>query len=400
MRLAFLCGSLEPGRDGVGDYSRRLAGECIRQGHLSVMVGINDPYLQKAQCGSQEIEGASISVLRLPAVMPWSERLVEARTWLGEFQPDWTSLQFVPFAFHRKGLCFGLGKFLASASPNSPWHIMFHELWLGLGENAPLKDRVYGAMQRRIALDLAGRLQPRIVNTQAEPYRRALQRENIRAAILPLFSNVPKVAGDGWGGLLEPLVTEAVGDGHDRNHLYLAGVLGGVHPEWDAEEAVNTILPLARRWKKRLILVFIGKNNLAQKALNQLKSQLQNRAQVVVTGERTGAEISRILQSLDLGLAASPRQMIQKSGSAAAMLEHGLKMLVTRDDWRLREANPPAETNPPWLLSPGEFAALEILPIRDVRPPEGENASHVAGRMLAAMNAAVPLREEATSCAF
>lgn len=32
MRLAFICVSLEPGRDGVGDYTRSLAAECIRQG--------------------------------------------------------------------------------------------------------------------------------------------------------------------------------------------------------------------------------------------------------------------------------------------------------------------------------------------------------------------------------
>lgn len=27
MTILFLCGSLEPGRDGVGDYTRRLAGD-------------------------------------------------------------------------------------------------------------------------------------------------------------------------------------------------------------------------------------------------------------------------------------------------------------------------------------------------------------------------------------
>jgi hypothetical protein len=33
MRIVFLCFSLEPGRDGVGDYTRALAGELIRPGH-------------------------------------------------------------------------------------------------------------------------------------------------------------------------------------------------------------------------------------------------------------------------------------------------------------------------------------------------------------------------------
>lgn len=109
MRLAFICSSLEPGRDGVGDYTRRLAGELVRQGHPSIAVALNDPHISKTVFELQEIEGVSISVLRLPIVMPWSKRVIEARNWLEAFNPDWISLQFVPFGFHRRGLCFGLG---------------------------------------------------------------------------------------------------------------------------------------------------------------------------------------------------------------------------------------------------------------------------------------------------
>ena len=42
MKLLFLCSSLEPGRDGVGDYTRRLAGECLRQGHEVRLLSLND----------------------------------------------------------------------------------------------------------------------------------------------------------------------------------------------------------------------------------------------------------------------------------------------------------------------------------------------------------------------
>ena len=41
MKLIFICGSLEPGRDGVGDYTRRLAGELIRQGHQIAIIALN-----------------------------------------------------------------------------------------------------------------------------------------------------------------------------------------------------------------------------------------------------------------------------------------------------------------------------------------------------------------------
>lgn len=385
MKTAFLCGSLEPGRDGVGDYIRRLAGELTRRGHPSAAVALNDPHISETVFGSQEIEGTSVSVLRLPGIAPWSKRIIESRNWADVFNPDWTSLQFVPFGFHRKGLYFGLGRSLARINAKASWHVMFHELWLGLGEKSPVKHRVWGALQRLIVMDLMRRLRPRIVHTQAETYRVALKREKITASILPLFSNIPYVEGNGWDGLLEPLVTKSVERHADRSELYLAGVLGMMAPEWNAERAVATLLPLVQRFQKRLVLVFFGKSNISMEAANELKLALQNRAEVVAAGERTGSEMSRILQTLDMGIATTPRQVIQKSGSAAAMLEHGLTLLVIRDDWRLRGPDAPPEEKSSQLLSPNEFAVLKTLPARDLQRSGNNGVKRVADQMLEAM---------------
>ncbi len=109
--------------------------------------------------------------------------------------------------------------------------------------------------------------------------------------------------------------------------------------------------------------------------------------------------ISKILNTLDLGLATSPRQMIQKSGSAAAMLEHGLTLLVTRNDWRLREGSPPADEAFPRLLSPEQFAALDALPMRDPNPPQGSSVKSAAERMLASFNGTVPAARPEALCA-
>jgi len=385
MKTAFLCGSLEPGRDGVGDYIRRLAGELIRQGYPSAAVALNDPHISETVFGSQEIEGTSVSVLRLPGAAPWNKRIIESRNWADVFNPDWMSLQFVPFAFHRKGLYFGLGRNLAKINAKASWHVMFHELWLGLGEQSPVKHRVWGALQRLIVMDLMRRLRPCIVHTQAETYRIVLKREKIKAGILPLFSNIPYIKGDGWDGLLEPLVTEAVGRHPDRSGLYLAGVLGMVAPEWNAERAVATLLPLVQRFQKRLVLVFFGRSNMELEAVSKLKLTLKNRADVIAAGERTSSEMSRILQTLDIGIATTPRQVIQKSGSAAAMLEHGLTLLVIRDDWRLRGSDAPPVEKSSRLLSPNEFAVLKTLPARDLQRPGNSGVKRVACQILEAM---------------
>jgi hypothetical protein len=213
-----------------------------------------------------------------------------------------------------------------------------------------------------------------------------LTREKISASILPLISNMPYVKGDGWTGLLEPLLA-AAGQPADRTEFYLAGIFGSVHPEWSAEEAVKVLLPLTQKSKKRLVLVFLGRNNLASAAFDELKSKLRGRAEVITTGERSIAEISKILQSLDLGLATSPRQAIQKSGSVAAMLEHGLPVLVTRDDWRLRGIEiKPLDTSSR-LLTPDKFASLETLPTREPEATGNGRLKWIAEQMLGALRA-------------
>ena len=384
-RLAFFCSSLAPGRDGVGDYTRRLAGELIRQGHPSIAIALNDPHAPKTILEQQEIEGASVSVLRLPSNLPWSQRTIEIQNRLASFEPDWISLQFVPFGFHPKGLCLGVGKTLLAINTKASWHMMFHELWLGLGQNSSMKDRVWGGLQRSIVRDLIERLRPRIVQTQTEPYRTVLNQEGIKATLLPLFGNIPPVKGDGWDRILEPLISQLFGTPQDRAQLYLAGIFGAVHPEWDAGQVVDALLPLVQRSQKQLVLVFLGKSNLTFEAADVLRSRLLNRAVIVAIGERTDAEISKILQTLDLGLATSPRQVIQKSGSVAAMLEHGLPVLVTRDDWHLRGPGAPQEPTSSRLLFPEDFAALETLPARAAQPLQERTVRQVASQFLEAI---------------
>src|ERR1022692_2576923 len=57
--------------------------------------------------------------------LQWSILIV-----LYPFNPNWVSLQFVPFGFHPKGLPFGLPRHLMSIIGSRPLHWMFHELWV------------------------------------------------------------------------------------------------------------------------------------------------------------------------------------------------------------------------------------------------------------------------------
>src|SRR5215210_3802535 len=130
MKILFLCGSLEPGRDGVGDYTRRLAGELIRQGNKTFIISLNDRYVSEVFKTIQHDDATAISVLRLPSNLVTKKKMQFARKWIDNENPEWLSLQYVPFSFHTKGLPFRLSKLLRGLGKGRKWQIMFHELWL------------------------------------------------------------------------------------------------------------------------------------------------------------------------------------------------------------------------------------------------------------------------------
>jgi hypothetical protein len=51
-------------------------------------------------------------------------------------------------------------------------------------------------------------------------------------------------------------------------------------------------------------------------------------------GEQPARQVSALMLAADFGVAASPWQLIGKSGSAAAMLDHGLPVIVSRNDFQ------------------------------------------------------------------
>ena len=378
-----MCSGLEPGGDGVGDYTLRLAGEFIRQGHESIAIAINDGVVSVKRLEIQETAGTEVSVLRLPDEMTWSDRLTEAQDRLLDFRADWISLQFVPFGFQRKGLCFGLGKRLAGIGGKASWHIMFHELWLGMEIGTPVKNRFWGILQRSIVRDIIRRLHPRVVNTHTEPYCNVLNDDIVPASFLPLFCNVPVVEGDGWTGFLEPMVAHKLGEKADRSNLYLAGIFGSVYSEWKAYEAVETLFPLTQQAGKRLMLIFFGRSGLSDESMSELKLSVKGRADVIFAGEMSAPEISKVIQTLDLGLATSPWQAIQKSSSVATLLFHGVPVAVTRDDWRLPHAGVLRHVDPSRLISPEEFKTLRDLPTRRAELSDSGSVRSAVEKMLA-----------------
>jgi glycosyltransferase involved in cell wall biosynthesis len=309
VKILFLAGSLEPGKDGVGDYTRTLAGECDRLGHQTFLAGINDPWVNAPVTAVKKD-----LVLRLGSQLLLAERAKAVRRFLTENQPDVVSLQFVPYAFQRAGLPFAWPRMLRGMIGCTPVHIMFHEIWIGAHIRAPLRSRVIGFCQRQIMRSLVKMLNCRAIHTSTAVYGQLLNNQGIRARYLPLFGNVP--------------IASPTNSGQPYDHSLRLGIFGSIHPEWSPHELIVQLQKLGRP----IQLAHIGRIGPGKSIWLDVTRQYGSEIELRRLGEQSWADISRFFSSIDFGISTTPLSLIEKSGCVAAMLDHGLPVIVSRDD--------------------------------------------------------------------
>lgn len=331
MKIVFLCGSLEPGRDGVGDYTRRLAGELIRQGHQVAALALNDPFISEESVGTQHSENIEVPVFRVPARWTASKRINLAKVWIDVMDPEWLSLQFVIFSFHPKGLPFGLAKQLAILARGRYFHIMFHEIWVGFASISPVKHKILGSFQRRIIKNALKALKVNLVTTTNGLYQSILSRDKIQSNILPLFSNIP-VANPDEVYTSEIFKKLSILE-EERNKWRIIGIFGSLYPEAKLEKAIMLQLVIAQESEKSLAFIGFGRiDEMGLKEFDRLKTVFSDNVRFLHFGELPPENISRLFQILDLGISCTPRQHIGKSGVFAAMKNHGLEVELPHKD--------------------------------------------------------------------
>lgn len=330
MKLLFVCTSLEPGRDGVGDYTRLLAEACIEAGHECRLLAVNDDHL--AQGGSEWQHGRAhdLYCTRLSPNERWDERLAAAQAVVHEFSPDWISWQIVPYGFNPKGVIPPEAAAFAALGRNRCVHVMLHELWIGLSRGEPLKNIAWGTLQKRRLMQFLRAVNPALIHTSNVIYQTVLAREGCTAQILPLFGNIP----------IDEIVPQV-----PNPTEWIGGIFGTVHPQFPPIPCFDILVEGARASGRRLRMLGIGRMGAyGESMFAELNAEYGDQLVATVIGEKTPQEVSRLLQTLDFGIGTHPWALIGKSGAVAAMLDHGLPVIVPRDDWVLR--NRPIEVPP------------------------------------------------------
>lgn len=314
MKILFICGSVEPSKDGVGDYSRRLCGELIRNGQEVRILSLCDHQAICCITDHQFIEETKVIAYRIPKSTANNQRLIWLQDILFDFEPDWVSLQFVPYSFNPKGLPFWLPSFLKKLKGNHKWHIMFHELWLGIDIESSFRHKCIGKLQQLIVKKILNNLKPYLITTQNKLYQFALQSHNISADILPICGNIPMTAIK-----------------NEPNEFTQFVLFGTVHPGAPFKDFIDDIMINSIKFEKPIKFVFIGKNG---SELNTFTTILEGyNICFEVMGIQSESTISQVLFDSDYGISTTPYFQTEKSGVYAAYREHRLNTISLSRKW-------------------------------------------------------------------
>ena len=321
MNIVFICGCIEPGRDGVGDYTQRLSAELVESGHTCGIIALNDPYISGSFDSIIITNHNAIKVLRYSSLKIAIQHKQTIYGWLNLFHADIVSLQFVPFAFHPKGLPFQLAAFLSELVMQKALHIMFHELWVGMNVNASFKEKCWGVVQRQLIRLLVYKLKPAVIHTQTHLYQQQLSRLSIQSNLLPLFGNISVFNENGLKKDTDKI---------KNNELRLV-LFGGIHPGSPFRQFAEDAQQYAKLKNLDINLTLLGRCGHLQDEFAEIWKSLW--MVVTIEGEQSPEYISRILARSTVGITTTPLMLLEKSGTVAAMLEHRVPVICLPQKW-------------------------------------------------------------------
>jgi hypothetical protein len=182
-----------------------------------------------------------------------------------------------------------------------------------------VKARVFGWWQRRAVRALLGRIGPACVHTSTGYYCAALATLGQPATRLPVFGSVPRagvIARDGELLRIPP-------------HAIVCGHFGTLHPGWKHESFLADFAALAAEKKRPAAFVAAGSLGYGAALFEQVAAKWRGQIICVALGKMTAEDLSAAFARFDFGVTSVPWNILRKSSSAAALREHGLRVVVT-----------------------------------------------------------------------
>jgi hypothetical protein len=110
-------------------------------------------------------------------------------------------------------------------------------------------------------------------------------------------------------------------------------IFGTIAPNSPINEFLKKVEEFGKKENKIIQFTFVGR---CGNTLNFWRDECEKRnIQVTIMGELASDDISKELLSADIGISSTPFYQIEKSGSVAAMREHGLPIICIANPWKV-----------------------------------------------------------------
>lgn len=251
----------------------------------------------------------------------------QLRKRVADLDPDVISFQFGGFyCYQRKGLPVLRTLMLAGVADRYRIHIMFHETWLEPSLQRSLRRKVVGHAQRWTIKRMLKSLRPERVHTHIVEYQTKLARFGPRVGLMPICGNVP--VSDAASGWTQRQLTQCTEGKVDLANAWIFGAFGTLYPDCDFTAFIDSAASVAKTEGRPVIIVTIGATGeTGERNLSDAARRHPHHVFVVRLGVQPVERISDFLQYVRWGLTTTAWGRCGKSGTVAAMLDHGLPVL-------------------------------------------------------------------------
>jgi len=331
MKILFITGCIEEGRDGIGDNTMILASFCNHIGHHAMVLGINDSFVENYVEEEKINQGGPIKTIRISTTSPWKDRFLKIENIINLFKPDFISFQYCGYSFHHKGVPLNIGKNLKKISGSVPIQIMFHELWAGSDLTSGWKSQLWGAIQQLHVKAMIKKLNPFLINVSTLINKSFLLHKKIDSKRISILSNIPIIEKPNSNWIVNEINNQSSLDVNNLSNKYLIfGFFGTLYPNLN-EDILLPCLLKNKPADKKIIIISAGKMGSGMAKWQNMKTKYPQ-IYFVELGVRSAIEISEFLQFIDFGITTTSPYFLNKSSSHMAMEEHGLSVFVCEDN--------------------------------------------------------------------
>ncbi|MEM9884884.1 MAG: glycosyltransferase family 4 protein [Bacteroidota bacterium] len=300
MKVIFISNNLPPAVDGVGDYTYFIAEQFVEHGHEVHII-----------CSSRKEVDLVEEMNIYPFIHFWDKNGIDQTvSIIKKIQPDFVSLQYVPYSFSDKGLPWIMIYFVQQMTEiDVPLSVTFHEVCIRL--EPKIIGRAIG--QRIIARSLA-KYSDKVI-TSIDFYVKYIHKWTKNVKLIQIGSNIPEV-------FVPEEEQKALRRKITPNGEFLIATFG----KRDHVALLN--------WFEKLLALRPNTKLLICGKTPKIKIKEKIKSQIYTTGYLSREEVYKHLKCSDLFMQFSMGKggVCNKSGSLAAAFAAGLPILGNKGD--------------------------------------------------------------------